>query len=242
MPNNILKKVEYTKIDDGATASERIVRESVLAIKVDGRLYATAMLMATLEKEFVIGNLYVQGVIKSADDIKSLTIKNNVAEVALTGKKKNNAAAPAVKSDLKISAEDIFACVKEILKSEIFTETEAVHSAGLFLEGKKTVCITEDLGRHNALDKVIGYGLMKKIHFGRTVAASTGRQPSEMIIKCRHAGIPIIVTKAVPTTLAVELAEKAGITIAGLVRGNTMIVYAHPERIEGADEKQNHRL
>ncbi len=135
-----------------------------------------------------------------------------------------------------MSAEDIFKCVKAILKSEVFTETEAVHSAGLFLEGKKTICIAEDLGRHNALDKVIGGGLIRNIDFGRTLAASTGRQPSEMILKCRNAGIPIIATKGVPTTLAIEIAREAGITIAGLVRGNTMIVYSHWERVEGCDE------
>jgi FdhD protein len=143
---------------------------------------------------------------------------------------------PAIHSKLKVNAEDIFNCVRAILKSKIFSETEAVHSAGLFLDGKETIGVAEDLGRHNALDKVIGCGLINKIDFGRTVAASTGRQPSEMILKCRNVGIPIIATKGVPTTLAVEIAGEAGITIAGLVRGNTMIVYTHPERIEGCDE------
>jgi len=107
-----------------------------------------------------------------------------------------------------------------------------VHSAGLFLNGTKVISITEDLGRHNALDKVIGAGLLKDIDFSRILAASTGRQPTEMILKCRNAGIPIIATKGVPTSMAVELAEEAGITIAGLVRGDTMIVYSHPERVE----------
>ncbi len=237
MPNKILKTIEYTKVNDEcAAARERIIRETALTIRVDGRHYATAMLMATLEKEFVVGNLYVQGVIKSADDVKSIVIKNNIAEVTLAGKKKNSAVVSVIHSDLKVNTEDIFNCVKAILKSKVFTETEAVHSAGLFLDGRETIGIAEDLGRHNALDKVIGAGLMKKINFGRTVAASTGRQPSEMIIKCRNAGITIIATKGVPTTLAVEIARQAGITIAGLVRGNTMIVYSHPERIEGADE------
>ncbi len=238
MSNKILKTVEYTRVNGGCTAScERIVKETALTMTVNGKHFATAMLLATLEKEFVVGNLYVQGVIQSADDIASLTIKNNVAEVKLSGKKKSNAVSPAIHSDLKVSQEDIFNCVKAILKSEVFTETEAVHSAGLFLNGKETICIAEDLGRHNALDKVIGYGLLHDIDFSRTVAASTGRQPSEMILKCRNAGIPIIATKGVPTTLAVEIAEKARITIAGLVRGNTMIVYSHPERIEGGDGK-----
>jgi FdhD protein len=131
-----------------------------------------------------------------------------------------------------VSREYVFDCVRAILKSEIFAETEAVHSAGLFLDGRETVSIAEDLGRHHALDKAIGHGLLNNVDFSRTLAASTGRQPAEMILKCRRAGIPIIATKGVPTTLAVEMAEKAGITIAGLVRGDTMIVYSHPERIE----------
>ncbi len=236
MPSKILKAVGYTRVNGGCTATrERIVRETALTIKVGGRPFATAMLLATMEKEFVVGNLYVQGVIKSAADIASLTIKNDVAEVMLAGKKGRNTVPSVVHSDLKVSAEDIFRCVKAILKSEVFTETEAVHSAGLFLDGNETVGIAEDLGRHNALDKVIGCGLLQNIDFGRTLAASTGRQPSEMILKCRNAGIPIIVTKGVPTTLAIEIAREAGITIAGLVRGNTMIVYSHPERIEGCD-------
>jgi FdhD protein len=237
MQDKILKTFDYTRVNgDCKAASERIVRETALTINVDGKHYATVMLLAALEKEFVIGNLYVQGVIKSADDIRSLTLNNDVAEVKLAGKKKSNTASPKIRSDLKVSAKDIFHCVKTILKSKIFYETEAVHSAGLFLNGKQTIFVAEDLGRHNALDKVIGYGLIHDIDFSRTVAASTGRQPSEMMTKCRHAGIPIIATKGVPTTLAVDIAEEAGITIAGFVRRNTMIVYTHPERIEGCNE------
>ena len=237
MLDKILKTVQYKRVNGGCKPSrERIVKETALTIQVDGQPFATAMLLATLEKEFVVGNLYVQGVIKNAADITSLTIKNDIAEVTLAGKKIKKAVSRKVRTELKVRPEDIFKCVKAILKSEVFTETEAVHSAGLFLNGKKVICIAEDLGRHNALDKVIGYGLLHDIDFGRTVAASTGRQPSEMILKCRNAGIPIIATKGVPTTLAVEIAREAGITIAGLVRGDTMIIYSHPERIEGGDE------
>jgi len=237
VPSRILKTVEYVRVNGGCkNASERIVKETTLTINVDGEHYATAMILATLEKEFTVGNLYVQGVIKKADDIKTITIKNNIAEVILAGKKPKRVVPAAVTTDLKVSAEDIFNSVKAILKSRVFSETEAVHSAGLFLNGKEEICIAEDLGRHNALDKVIGYGLLHGIDFSKTLAASTGRQPSEMIIKCRNAGIPIITTKGVPTSLAVEMAEKTGITIAGLVRVSTMIVYSCPKRVEGCDE------
>lgn len=233
MINKILKKIEFTRVNGGCTlSSERIVKETALTIRIDGKHYATAMIMASLEKEYVIGHFYAQGLIRRAADIKSITIKDNTAEVtmAATGNKKPDIT--NVDSDLKVRKEDVFDCVRAILKSPVFSETEAVHSAGLFLHGREPICIAEDLGRHNALDKVIGYGLLHDVDFRQTLAASTGRQPSEMIFKCLNAGIPIIATKGVPTTLAVEIAEKAGITIAGLVRGSAMMVYSHPERIE----------
>jgi FdhD protein len=232
MESKILKKVDFILANGGfARASERIVKETTLTINVNGRHFATAMILATLEKEFVTGNLYTQGIIHSAADIVSLTVKNNNAEVRLSESKPLVERPQNIASGLKVRREDVFKCVRAILKSGVFTETEAVHSAGLFLDGRDAVCVAEDLGRHNALDKVIGRGLLQGIDFSRTLAASTGRQPSEMIYKCLSAGIPIIATKGVPTTLAIAIAEKAGITIAGLVRGSTMIVYSHPERI-----------
>jgi FdhD protein len=232
MADKLLKKVNLIRADGGfSPATERIVKETALTIYVDGKHFATAMILASLEKEFVYGHLYAQGIIHSAGDIASITINNNTAEITLSTGAIKKPPVQEVHSNLTVSHEDVFTCVKAILKSEIFTETEAVHSAGLFLDGKEPVCITEDLGRHHALDKVIGAGLLKGVDFSRTLAASTGRQPSEMLNKCRAADIPIIATKGVPTALAVEIAEKAGITIAGLVRGDTMIIYSHPERI-----------
>ena len=136
-----------------------------------------------------------------------------------------------MESSLVVGRDQVFTCVKAILKSKVFAETEAVHSAGLFLEGEKPIAITEDLGRHHALDKAIGAALLERIDLTRVLAASTGRQPTEMIHKCRNTGIPIMATKGVPTSLAVALAEESGITIAGLVRGTKMTVYSHPERI-----------
>jgi FdhD protein len=232
MAARILKQVDYTLLEGGFTrASERIIREAALAINIDGQPFATAMMLATMKKEFIAGNLFSQGIITSAADIISLVIRGHTADVTLAPGRPRWAAPTEVHSNLKISQEQVFNSVKAILRSEVFTETEAVHSAGLFLEGEGAVCIAEDLGRHNALDKVIGAGLFKGVDFSRTLAASTGRQPSEMLIKYRNAGIPVVTTKGVPTTLAIEIADKAGITIVGLVRGRTMTVYSHPERI-----------
>ena len=233
MGEKSLATVEYTKVNAEVTkARERVVRETGLSIFVNKRHFTTAMITPTMKKEFVIGHLFCQGTINSVTDIESITIKDNTAEVALSEIKNRGQGYQTIHSDLKVRRDDIFNSVKAILKSEVFAETEAVHSAGLFKQGAEVICIAEDIGRHSALDKVIGYGLLHGIDFGNTFAASTGRQPAEMILKCRQVNIPIIATKGVPTTLAIDIAEKAGITIAGLVRGNTMIVYANPSRIK----------
>ena len=232
MQDKILKEVEYTKVNGGLNpASESIIRETALNISVDGQHFATAMILASRKEEFVIGHLFGQGIIGGIEDIASLTVKDNRAEVVLSGKKTAPKDITQINSGLSVGREDVFACVRAILKSEIFSATEAVHSAGLFARGRELICIAEDLGRHNALDKVIGYGLSHNIDFGTVLAASTGRQPLEMILRCRQANIPIIATKGVPTTLALTTAASAGITIAGLVRGDTMTVYSHPSRI-----------
>jgi FdhD protein len=227
-----LQEVEYTSLNgDRITLTERIISETPLSIRVNEKHLTMAMITAKMEKEFVVGYLLGQGLIRNVNDIELLEIRGYEAEVRLKVNRNAPDKKTMVDSDLLVRKEDIFECVRAILSSEIFGETEAVHSAGLFHNGYDVVCIAEDLGRHNALDKVIGYGLLNGINFGDTLAASTGRQPSEMIIKLINAGIPIIATKGVPTTMAVELAGKAGISIVGMVRGTTMKVYSTPARI-----------
>jgi FdhD protein len=231
--NGSLEWVECIKVNAAAVRTkERVVREVGLSISVNNKHLATAMITPAMEREFVAGYLFGQGLIGNAGDIASITLKGNVAEVILPEMKDWEKRSPEIRSGFKVSRQAIFDGVSAILKSALFAETEALHSAGLFHQDAEAICIAEDIGRHHALDKVIGYGLLNDIDFGHTFAASTGRQPSEMILRCLKANIPIIATKGVPTTLAIDLARKAGLTIAGLVRGDTMIVYANPDRIE----------
>jgi FdhD protein len=224
--------VEYTKVDTEVTkAKERIVTELGLSIIINGRLFATAMITPMMEKEFIIGYLFGQGIIENIADIESMTVKENVAEVTLPGKEGKAKWSGEIHSDFKVSREDIFHGVSAILKSKIYAETGAVHSAGLFKQGAEPVCLTEDIGRHNALDKVIGYGLIHKIDFRNTFAASTGRMASDMVSKVCRANIPVVATKTAATKLAVEIGERCGLTIIGFVRDTGMKIYTNPQRI-----------
>jgi FdhD protein len=225
--DKILKKVDITRVHDdkAATGPDSIIKETSLIININGRRYTRVIsFLGKQEKEFVVGHLFSQGVINQADDIKSLTIVNHTANVTLKGKIVKQPVKDKIQTTLKVTKEDIFNCVNAILKSKIFAETEAVHSAGLFLHGKESVAIAEDIGRHHALDKVVGTALLQGVPLNETVIASTGRMTSEMVGKICRAGIPIAATKAAVTDRGVDLAREHGVTLIGFVRdaGTTM--------------------
>jgi FdhD protein len=240
--------VEYTRVNAEVTkAKERVVTELGLSIIINGRHFATAMITPMMEKEFIIGHLFGQGIIENIVDIASITVKDNIAEVTLSEREDKVEMSPEIYSDFKVNREDIFDGVNAILKSKIYAETEAIHSAGLFKQGAEPVCIAEDVGRHNALDKVIGYALINKIDFRNIFAASTGRMVSDMVSKICRANIPVVATKTAVTKLGVEMGERCGITIIGFVRDvgmkvakdtgvriateRGMKIYTNPQRI-----------
>lgn len=228
-----LEWVEYIKVNAKVTrARERVVTEFGLSIVVNGKPLAMAMITPSMEKEFVVGYLFGQGIIDALGDIESLIINGNKAEVTISLKPSKTRKSKKINSDFNINRSDIFEGVKAILKSEVFKETEAIHSAGLFKKGAKPVCISEDIGRHNALDKVIGYGLINGVDFSTTFMTSTGRMPSETILICCNANVPVIASKGVPTSKGIEIAGEAGLTIVGLVRGEGMTVYSTMDRIK----------
>jgi len=240
--------VEYTRVNAEVTkAKERVVTELGLSIIINGRHFTTAMITPMMEREFVIGHLFGRGIIEDIVDIESITVKENIAEVTLSRKEDKANRPPEIHSDFKVSREDIASGVNAILKSKIYAETEAIHSAGLFKRGAEPICIAEDIGRHNALDKVIGYGLINKIDFRNTFATSTGRMVSDMVSKVCRANIPVVATKTAVTKLGVEIGERCGLTIIGFVRDigmkitkdtdvsiateRGMKIYTNPQRI-----------
>jgi FdhD protein len=140
---------------------------------------------------------------------------------------------PQVKSGPSVTANAIRRGVATLRDSQpTFELTGGVHAAGICdPRGKSLVCC-EDIGRHNAVDKSVG-SLLYKDEWPEQAAmlAVSGRASFEMIQKAATAGLPVVASISAASTLAVSLAEKLGITVAGFVRGNTMNIYSHPERI-----------
>jgi len=135
-----------------------------------------------------------------------------------------------VKSELRIKKSDIPKVTDEIV-SDLWKKTGAVHYSVLFSEGRKITGFS-DIGRHNTVDKVIGYAALNGIDTERCYIGSTGRQPSGMVSKAANAGIPVVITKAATTTDGIRVASENGITLICFARGDRFTVYSHPERIE----------
>jgi FdhD protein len=113
-----------------------------------------------------------------------------------------------------------------------FDQTGGLHAAGLLGLNSEMACVREDVGRHNAVDKVIGWAIERqRLPLRHMILAVSGRASFELTQKAVLAGIPLLAAVSAPSSLAAELAEEAGLTLVGFVRGQTMNVYTHPDRM-----------
>jgi FdhD protein len=140
---------------------------------------------------------------------------------------------PPVTSEVAVSSRILTELPERMRKTQAaFATTGGVHAAAIFdLKGKLLV-VREDVGRHNAVDKVLGYGFLSgKLPFEKQILLVSGRASFEIVQKALAARIAIICAISAPSSLAVELAVESGQTLVGFLRGNQMNVYSHPERI-----------
>lgn len=140
---------------------------------------------------------------------------------------------PITGDHFQISAASLYALPERLRQAQaVFTHTGGLHAAGLFDARGELCLLREDVGRHNAVDKLIGYGLIERIlPYTNFLLLVSGRTSFEIIQKALRARIPCIAAISAPSSLAVELAEQSGITLIGFLREHTMNVYTHPERI-----------
>jgi FdhD protein len=117
-------------------------------------------------------------------------------------------------------------------RQAIFDRTGGVHAAGLLTGDGELLCVREDVGRHNAVDKVIGWALREgRLPLREAMLVVSGRASYELVQKASLAAIPVLVAVSAPSSLAVELAEQSGVTVIGFVRDGSMNIYTHPERV-----------
>jgi FdhD protein len=236
---------------------DAVAVEEPLEIRVDGEAVAVAMRTPGHDEELALGFLYGEGLIDGptqvtlSDDLAANTVevrgpltrelparrfyttsscgvcgKGAIEEVAVHG--------PPL-GDGPCVARELLADLPERLLQPGFARTGGLHATGLFDPAGELLCLREDVGRHNAMDKVVGWALERgRVPLSRALLCVSGRLSFELVQKAAVAGAPVLVGVGAPTSLAVDLARERGLTLCGFARHGKINVYAGAERVSGA--------
>ncbi|MEW6621003.1 MAG: quinolinate synthase NadA [bacterium] len=242
---NILKIGSSQKVEK---TTDAVPEEKPLHIKLNGKDFVTLLSTPTDTKELAIGFLLTEGLIKNADDIVNLEVSEEKVIIEVRVSRETLQDSPAIitsgcgrgvifrplSNETKITGKAKFSSwlISRLMKEFLTYSTRyGVHSAALADSKKGILIFKEDIGRHNAIDKVVGATLLQGIEVANKILLSTGRISSEMVLKSARLGIPILVARSCPTTSAIQLADTAGMTIIGQVKAGSMNIYTHQRRI-----------
>ena len=240
----------------GGTARDVVAVEEPLEIRVNGAPVAVTMRTPGHDEELALGFCLSEGLRPSRAAIPPDLPANAVdvevpgfdparlrrsfyvsSSCGVCGKGAIEAVAveaPVVESDLRLPA-TLLSSLPGRLREEqgAFAATGGLHAAGLFDEGGDSLCVREDVGRHNALDKVLGWALLEdRLPLATSVLCLSGRIAFELVQKAALAGCSIVVAVGAPSSLAVELAKDRRITLCGFVKDDRMNVYTATWRVE----------
>jgi FdhD protein len=247
-------KVDVTRIPPGDT-HDLVAVEEPLEIRIDGSPVAVTMRTPGHDEELAIGFALSEGLrpqgARLPDDLAANTVELHApgfdatrlarsfytsSSCGVCGKGALEAVAveaARVESRLTLPADFVTSLPDRLRAAQpAFDATGGLHATGLFAESGELLCLREDVGRHNAMDKVIGWAFREHLlPLERAALCVSGRLSFELVQKAAVAGCPVLVAVGAPSSLAVELARDRGITLCGFVRGGRLNVYSEPWRI-----------
>ncbi|CCJ35399.1 formate dehydrogenase accessory protein [Methanoculleus bourgensis MS2] len=224
---------------DGAReVHDDIIVEDCIRLFLNGEYLTT--LVACLDRLADLGAGFVicEGLADEVDSVEvsgkdiyvTAPVKRDVhLEVESSGGYRVLGEPKAVSSSITVTADGIRA-VTAAIESDTWRRTGGVHCSVLFCDGK-LITRACDVGRHNTVDKVVGYAALHGIDRSTCVLGCTGRQPAGMVAKAANAGIPIVASRAASTDRGILTAQQAGLTLICFSRGERFTIYTHPERV-----------
>src|SRR3989304_8859495 len=240
--------------------TDYVAEETPLHLFVNTTYWATILCSPSNLKELAVGHLLSEGILKSTAEIEEVNLKETESSCYVKLKPKINVdermslsrlharivtsacgssspyqyqRKPAkIKSNLTVKATVVFNSVNQLnFKAELFRQTGGVHAAAIYKTDGSLVALAEDVGRHNAVDKVIGMAALNKTNFGECFLASSGRLSGDIVFKAANVGLPIVASLAAALGCGIAMAELANLTLAGFVRGKRMNIYGYPGKI-----------
>jgi FdhD protein len=224
-----------------------VVREQPLTIHVNGEKFLTLLCSPMMLEALVIGYLWMEKVIGGVDEIARVEVSavDGRADVALTHEvtlpteriltsgcgggitfRIDHRLFPPLHSSLRVRPSDLADGMKQLFQAATqYQRSRGIHGAALS-DGSRLLVVAEDVGRHNAVDKVKGQALLDGIPTTDLILLSTGRVSSEMLLKAARMGVPVVASRTSPTEMAVALAEQLNVTVVGYVRPDGLNLYA----------------
>src|SRR5579872_2911303 len=255
VPPYSTRKVDVVRVPDGEDVDVVAVEEP-LELRIGGRPVAITMRTPGHDEELALGFALSEGLrpegARLPDDLAANTVEliapgfdpdrlarsfYTSSSCGVCGKGALEAVAveaPRVTSELRLPLAFVASLPDRLRESQAaFAATGGLHATGLFARDGALLCVREDVGRHNALDKVVGWAFREgRLPLGGSVLCVSGRLSFELVQKAAVAGCPILVAVGAPSSLAVELGRDRGLTLCGFVRGGRMNVYSEPWRVE----------
>ncbi len=240
--------------------ADYIAEEKPFYLFINTTFWATILCSPTNLKELAVGHFLSEGILKSTGEIEEIVLKEPESscyvklkpgvhvekrvEISRLHARVIHSACgsgspyqftgkiPKVKSNLEVRAQVIFDSVNQLnFKAEGFRRTGGLHVAAIYKADGELIALAEDVGRHNAVDKVIGMAALNNVVFTECFLALSGRMSGDVAFKAAKVGLPIIASLAAALSSGITVAESANLTLAGFVRGKRINLYTYPERI-----------
>lgn len=227
--------------------TENVVKDSTITLTINNKIKRSLSAIEDSLKEFAVGYLFNENMVKTLEDIEKIEIDGNKINVEINDtllktketvlcsdsaggwRSKINNIEP-VTSNFQVKSDELIERIEELKNNaQIWQATGGTHVAGIVY--KNNFIVKEDVSRHVAVDKVIGYGILHDYDLSNCYVIYSGRMPADMVIKIVRAGIPVLASNAAPAYSGCETAKKGNVTLVGFLRGQRFNVYNNKNRI-----------